>query len=137
MLCRSCRGKFLLCSTTHATGCTYKSRGIVVGSVQTVAAIANDESLQVRVRKSHPLEGRSSRRPSVHKGAKTGCALTLRNAASSQKHCSVACKARVKEVRPWTYPSMVNDLFVQNWKCRTSRHPPLPLSTTRLLETRS
>ena len=36
---------------------SYKSRGIVVGSVQTVAAIANDESLQVRVRKSHPPEG--------------------------------------------------------------------------------
>ena len=79
----------------HATGCTYKSRGIVVGSVQTVAAIANDESLQVRVRKSYPPEGRSSRHPSAHKGAKTGCAPTLRNAASSQKHCSVACKAHV------------------------------------------
>ena len=35
------------CSTTLATGCTDKSRGIVVGSVQAVAAIANDESLQV------------------------------------------------------------------------------------------
>ena len=65
-------------------------------SVQTVAAMANDESLQVRVRKSHPREGRSSRHPSAHKGAKTGRALTLRNAASSQKHCSVACKDRVK-----------------------------------------
>ena len=44
----------LSCSTTLATGCTDKSRGIVVGSVQAVAAIANDESLQVRVRKAHP-----------------------------------------------------------------------------------
>ena len=61
LLCRSCRGKYRSCSTTHATGCTYKSRGMVVGSVQTVAAIANDESLQVRVRKAHPPEGRSSR----------------------------------------------------------------------------
>ena len=58
-------------------------------------------------RKSHPPEGRSSRHPSAHKGAKTGRALTLRNAASLQKHCSVARKARVKQVRPWTYPSMV------------------------------
>ena len=33
--------------------------------------------------------------------------LALRNAASLQKHCSVACKARVKQVRPWTCPSMV------------------------------
>ena len=107
LLCRSCRGKILSCSTTHATGCTYKSRGVVVGSVQTVAAIAYDESLQVRVRKSHPPEGRSSWHPSAHKGAKTGCVLTSRNAASLQKHCSVACKARVKQVRPWTYPSMV------------------------------
>ena len=53
LLCRSCRGKILTCSTTHATGCTHKSRGIIVGSVQAVAAIANDESLQVRVRKAH------------------------------------------------------------------------------------
>ena len=81
----SCRGKNLSCSTTHATGCTYKSRGIVVGSVQTVAAIPNDESLQVRVRKAHPPEGRSSRHPSAHRGAKTGCPLTSRNAASLQK----------------------------------------------------
>ena len=107
LLCRSCRGKILSCSTTLATGCTYKSRGIVVGRVQAVAAIANDESLQVRVRKAHPPEGRSSLHPSAHKGARTGCALTLRNAASLQKHCPVACKARVKQVRPWTYPSMV------------------------------
>ena len=42
-------------------------------------------------------------------------------------------------------PSMVSVLFVQNWKCRTSTkgtevppgHPPLPLSTTRLLGTKS
>ena len=54
LLRRSCRGKYLSCSTTHSTGCTYKSGGIVVGSVQTVAAIANDESLQVRVQKAHP-----------------------------------------------------------------------------------
>ena len=53
-------------------------------------------------------EGRSSLHPSAHKGAKTGCALTLRNAVSLQKHCPVACKARVKQVRPWTYPSMVH-----------------------------
>ena len=74
---------------------------------QSVAAIANDESLQVRVRKSHPPGGRSSRHPSTHKGVKTGCALTLRSAASLQKHRSVACKARVKQVKPWTYPRMV------------------------------
>ena len=86
LLCRTCRGKIQSCSTTHATGCTYKSRGIVVGSVQAVAAIANDESLQVRVRKAHPPEGRSSLHPSAHKGARTGCVLTLRNAASLQKH---------------------------------------------------
>ena len=52
-------------------------------------------------------EGKSSRHLSAHKGAKTECALTLRNAASLQKHCSVACKARVKQVRPWTFLSMV------------------------------
>ena len=70
------RGKNLSCSTTHSTDCTYKSRGILVGGVQTVAAIANDESLQVRVRKAHPPEGRSSQHPSARRGAKTGCPLT-------------------------------------------------------------
>ena len=39
MLCRSCRGKILSCSTTLATGCTYKSRGIVVGGVQAVGLL--------------------------------------------------------------------------------------------------
>ena len=78
------------------------------GSVQAVAAIANDESLLVRVRKAFPPEGRPSLHPSAHKGAKTGCVLTLRNAVSLQKHCPVACKARVKQVKPWTYPSMVH-----------------------------
>ena len=71
----SCRGKNLSCSTTHSTGCTYKSRGMLVGGVQTVVAIANDESLQVRVRKAHPPEGRSSQHPSAPRGAKTGCPL--------------------------------------------------------------
>ena len=71
----ACRGKNLSCSTTHSTGCTYKSRGMLAGSVQTMAAIANDESLQVRVRKAHPPEGRSAQHPSAPGGAKTGCLL--------------------------------------------------------------
>ena len=50
----ACRGKNLSCSTTHATGCTYKSRGMLPGGDQTAAAIANDESLQVRVRQGTP-----------------------------------------------------------------------------------
>ena len=33
----------------------------------------NDESLQVRVRKAHPPEGRATQHPSAHKGDKTGC----------------------------------------------------------------
>ena len=45
----------------------------------------------------------------------------------------------------WTILAWYLYLFVQNWKCRTSTagtkvppgHPPLPLSTTRLLGTRS
>ena len=65
------RGKSLSCGTTPSTDCTYKSRGILVGGVQTVAAIANDESLQVRVRKAHPPEGRSSQHPSAPGRAKT------------------------------------------------------------------
>ena len=50
----ACRGKNLSCSTTHATGCTDKSRGMSPVGDQTVAAVANDESLQVRVRKGTP-----------------------------------------------------------------------------------
>ena len=68
----ACRGKDLSCSTTHATGCTDKSRGMSPGGDQVVAAIANDESLQVRVQKAHPPEGRATQHPSAHKGAKTG-----------------------------------------------------------------
>ena len=81
----SCRGKNLSCGTTHSTDCTYKSRGILVGDVQIVAAIANDESLQVRVRKVHPPEGRSSQHPLAPGGAKMGRPLTPRNAALLQK----------------------------------------------------
>ena len=56
----ACRGKDLSCSTTHAIGCTCKSRGMLPGGDQTVATIANDERLQVRVRKGTPPEGRST-----------------------------------------------------------------------------
>ena len=81
LLCRSRRGKtFLVAQPMQLVAHT--RRGMVVGSVQTVAAIANDESLQVRVRKAHPAEGRSSRHPLAHRGAKTGCLLTSRSAAS-------------------------------------------------------
>ena len=66
-----------------------------------MAAIANDESLQVRVRKSHPPEGRSSRHPS----AKTGCSPTSRNAVSLQKlFCFVQGPCETDET-VWTYPS--------------------------------
>ena len=70
LLCFMQWKKNLSCSTTHSTGCTYKSRGILVGGAQTVAAIANDESLQVRVRKAHPPKGghlSTLRRPKVPK----------------------------------------------------------------------
>ena len=72
----------------------------------------------------------------------------------SMKRCTIAkgdrlaCKARVKQVKQvklWTILAWYLYLFVQNWKCRTSTkgtkvppgHPPLPLSTTRLLGTKS
>ena len=106
----------------------------MVGGVQAVAAKANNESLQVRVRKAHPPKG-SSQHPSAHKGCQTGCAPTLRNAASLQKHCPVACKARVKQVRPWTYPSMVyvplcttlvmSDVNRGKSSIATLHHPPV------------
>ena len=50
----ACRGKDLSCGTTRATGCTYKSSGMLPSGDQPVAAIAIDESLQVRVRKGTP-----------------------------------------------------------------------------------
>ena len=50
----ACRGKDLSCGTTRATGCTYKSSGMLPSGDQSVAAIAIDESLQVMVRKGTP-----------------------------------------------------------------------------------
>ena len=70
--------------------------------------------------------------------------------SNSVKCCVIAKSglllgARVKQVKHWTYPNMVSAPLCTNWKCRTSTegtkvppgHPPLPLSTTRLLGTRS
>ena len=51
----ACRGKDISCGTTRTTGCTYKSSGMLPGGDQSVAATANDESLQVRVRKGTSL----------------------------------------------------------------------------------
>ena len=65
--------KNLSCSTTHATGCTDKSRGMSPVGDQTVAAIANDESLQVRVRKGTPPRREVNSAPFGTQGAKTGC----------------------------------------------------------------
>ena len=76
LLRRSCRGKNLSCSRTHSTGRTYKSRGIVVGSVQTVAAIASDESLQVRVRKAHSPGREVISAPFGTQRCQNGCPLT-------------------------------------------------------------
>ena len=144
LLCRSCRGKYLSCSTTHSTGCTYKSRGIVVSSVQTVAAIANDESLQVRVRKAHPPLREVISAP-------FGAQRCQNRVSPIFVKCCVIAKIVLLRARPCetgeTGPILAwyLYLFVQNWKCRTSTegtkvlcgHPPLPLSTTRLLGTRS
>ena len=93
LLCRSCRGKYLSCSTTHATGCTYKSRGIVVGSVQTVAAIANDESLQVRVRKGTPPRREVNPAPFGTQRCQHGVSL------KSVKRCVIA-KSGLLRARP-------------------------------------
>ena len=65
----ACRGKDLSCGTTRATGCTYKSSGMLPSGDQSVAAIAIDESLQVMVREGPP-EGRSAQHPLALKGAK-------------------------------------------------------------------
>ena len=66
----ACRGKDLSCGTTRATGCTYKSSGMLPSGDQSVAAIAIDKSLQVMVRKGTPPEGRSAQHPLALKGAK-------------------------------------------------------------------
>ena len=89
----SCRGKNLSCGTTHSTDCTYKSRGILVGDVPIVAAIANDESLHVRVRKVHPPEGRSSQHPLAPGGAKKGV-------SSNSVKCCVIAKSGLLRARP-------------------------------------
>ena len=112
LLCRSSREKILSCSTTHATGCIQVKRHRswwCSGS----GGHSNDETLQVRVQ-THPQKGGHLGTLRHTKVPKTGCAPTLRNAASLQKHRSVARKARVKQVRPWTYSAYMH-LFVQNW----------------------
>ena len=45
---------------------------MVVDGVQAVAAIANDESLHVRVRQAYPPEGRSSQHSSAPEVPKRG-----------------------------------------------------------------
>ena len=47
-------GKDLSCSTTHSTGGAYKASRMLPDNSQTVAAIASEESLQLRVKKAHP-----------------------------------------------------------------------------------
>ena len=71
----------------------------------------------------------------------------LRSAAPLQKliGCMQGPLRKVKQVKHWTILAWYLYFFVQNWKCRTSTkgtkvppgHPPLPLSTTRLLGTKS
>ena len=57
------------------------------GGDQSVAAIANDESLQVRVRKgTPPREGRSTQHPLALKGAKNKKGVLSR----SVKRCVIA-----------------------------------------------
>ena len=64
----------------------------------TVAAIANDESLQVRVRKAHPpLREVISAPFGTQRCQKRGVSY-LREMLLHCKNCSVTCKARVKQV---------------------------------------
>ena len=91
----ACRGKDLSCSTTRATGCTCKSRGMLPGGDRTVAAIANDESLQVRVRKGTPPEGRSTQHPSAPKGARNKRGVSPRSVK-----CCIIAKSDLLRARP-------------------------------------
>ena len=86
-----CRGKDLSCGTTHATGCTYKSRGMLPVGDHTVAAIANDESLQVRVRKAFPPEGRSTQHSLALKGGKN---KQKRGVFKIRPACSLCCSSQ-------------------------------------------
>ena len=63
------RGKDHACSTTHSTGGAYKASRMLPDNSQTVAAIPSEESLQLRVNKSQPPEGRQTQHPSARTGA--------------------------------------------------------------------
>ena len=103
----SCRGKDLSCSTTRATGCTYKSRGMLPGGDQTVAVIANDESLQVRVRKGTPPRREVNSAPFGAQRCQNGASLRSRSAASLQKVvCCVQGPCETGETLD--FPSMIS-----------------------------
>ena len=79
----SCRGKNLSCGTNRSTDCAYKSRGILVGDIEG--------------------GGHSKRRKPAGKGAK----------GIPPRREVISCRARVKQVKHWTYPNMVSVPFVQ------------------------
>ena len=96
----------------------------VTSGDQSVAATANDESLQVRVRKGTPPRREVNSAPF----STQGCQITNKKGLSSRsvKCCTIAkgdrlrAKARVKQAKLWTILAWYLCLFVQNWKCRTS-----------------
>ena len=101
--------------------------------------------------KRPPPEGRSVQHCLVPTGTKqqtVWSVIQVYEAQHRSKSKSAACKARVrkvKQVKLWTILAWYLYFFVQNRKCRSSTkgtkvppgHPPLPLSTTCLLGTKS
>ena len=94
---------------------------MVGGSIQTVAAIANDESLQVRLRKAHPLRG--------HLGTLRHTEVPTRGVSHLREmlcHCKLFCcvqgACETDETGPilaWYLPPLC-----QNWKCSNAGGRP-------------
>ena len=120
----------------------YQSRIASGGSI--------DKSLQ-RLREETPPRrgGRFSPdwHPQVPMASRVGCLPGQRGAAPLQKvdgFMHGPCETS-ETGETWTILAWYLYFFIQNWKCRTSTketkvppgHPPLPLSTTRLLGTKS
>ena len=114
------------------------------------AAASIDKSLQ-RLREETPPRrgGRFSPdwHPQVPMASRVGCLPGQRGTAPLQKvdgFMHGPCETS-ETGETWTILAWYLYFFIQNWKCRTSTketkvppgHPPLPLSTTRLLGTKS
>ena len=121
----------LSCSTTLATSCTDKSRGIVVGSVQAVAASKRQKPAGKGAKGSEGHHG-TLRHTEVPNGVSS---IFVKCWIIAKLFCYVQGPCETGETGPIL--AWYLHLFVQNWKCRTSSiailyHPPVGNEELRL-----